>query len=336
MRSRAVVSSLLVAFGCCASPALAWAQTDDASRAAARDLGTAGVEAYQRDSFADASAKLEKAYRVLRVPSLGLWSARALVKVGQLVKASERYREVVRLPLGDGDQIVQKQALAEAATELDLLTPRIPRLVIKLQGGTADDTSVSVDGVTVSPALIGESLVIDPGKHVVEARRASQSVKVEVVVAEGETKDASLSLQPAAATGAPAPAPAPSGPAAPLASSSSPAADTGLGTRRTLALVVGGVGVIGVGVGSVLGLRAKSKLDEANDAGCSGATCPTQSGLDANDAAMTAGTFSTVAFAIGGVALTGGAVLWFTGGPEARKTARVGVGPGTIQLEAVW
>jgi hypothetical protein len=333
MSKRALVGGFVVWLNCWASPALSWAQTDDASRAAARDLATAGVEAYQRDNFADASSKLERAYQVLRVPSLGLWSARALVKVGQWVKASERYREVMRLSVAEGDQAVQKQARADAATELDALTPRIPRVVIKLEGAGAEDTTVSVDGVAVSAALIGESRVIDPGRHLVEARRGDQVAKVEVVLAEGETKDALLTLAPG---GSPAPSAPPVTSSAPQAAASPPASDTGLGTRRTLALVVGGLGVVGVGVGSVLGLQAKSKLDEANGAGCSGATCPTQSGLDANDAAMTAGTFSTVAFAIGGVALAGGAVLWFTGGPEDRKAARLGVGPGRIQLEAVW
>ena len=326
-------AGLLLSLACLVWPALALAQTDDASRAAARDLGTSGVEAYQRDSFAEASGKLEKAYQVLRVPSLGLWSARALVKVGQLVKASERYREVMRLSVAEGDQAVQKQAQTDAAAELDALTPRIPRIVIKLEGATADDTTVTVDGVAVSSALIGESRVIDPGKHVVVAERAGQTARVEVVVAEAETKDALLRMQPGAppvavVTGSPAP------PSTPPPASQS--ADTGLGTRRTLALVVAGVGVVGVGVGSVFGVRAKSKLDEADGAGCSGATCPTQAGLDANDSAVSSGTVSTVAFAIGAAGLVGGAVLWFTGGPGERRTARVGVGPGRIQFQAVW
>src|SRR5882724_10278109 len=67
---------------------------DDATRAAARKLGTAGVESYQSGQFQVASEKLEKAYRMLQVPSLGLWSARALVKLGHLVEAQERYVKV--------------------------------------------------------------------------------------------------------------------------------------------------------------------------------------------------------------------------------------------------
>ncbi|HEY4160327.1 MAG TPA: hypothetical protein VGM29_19580, partial [Polyangiaceae bacterium] len=55
-------------------------QADDVERSAARELGTAGVEAYQGGDFLTASDELERAYRVRRVPALGLWSARALAK----------------------------------------------------------------------------------------------------------------------------------------------------------------------------------------------------------------------------------------------------------------
>ena len=51
------------------------AAQDDASRSAARRMATTGVEAYQRDDYATAVDKLERAYQVLRVPSIGLWLA---------------------------------------------------------------------------------------------------------------------------------------------------------------------------------------------------------------------------------------------------------------------
>ncbi|HEY4159182.1 MAG TPA: tetratricopeptide repeat protein, partial [Polyangiaceae bacterium] len=73
-------------------PQIAHAQAvDDATRSAARNLASAGVQAYQANDYPAARDKLERAYQVLRAPSLGLWSARALVKVGALVEAGERY-----------------------------------------------------------------------------------------------------------------------------------------------------------------------------------------------------------------------------------------------------
>src|SRR5688500_19688537 len=76
---------------------------DESTRTAARALGTAGVEAYQANDFATATDKLEKAYGILRAPSLGLWSGRALVKVGKLVEAADRFLEVTSLQVPTGE-----------------------------------------------------------------------------------------------------------------------------------------------------------------------------------------------------------------------------------------
>jgi hypothetical protein len=107
-------------------PAAAWGQSD-ATRGAARDLGADGVEDYQAGKYGEASEKLGRAFEILRVPSLGLWSARALAKEGKLVEASERYLDVSRLDATKGDTAVQKQAQAEAASEREALQPRWAR-----------------------------------------------------------------------------------------------------------------------------------------------------------------------------------------------------------------
>src|SRR5688572_19691729 len=143
-RKLSVLAFCLVSFGASSVPAQA---VDDATRGAARKIGYSGVEAYQAGNYPTASEKLEKAYRVLRVPSLGLWSARALAKVGKLVEASERYLEVTRLPVSGGDEAVQKQAQGEAQTELDALSPKIPNVIVQLEGATPAEVKVTVDGV---------------------------------------------------------------------------------------------------------------------------------------------------------------------------------------------
>src|SRR5262245_61290417 len=113
-RTRGVVVCLALL----ACPAVASAQSD-AARAAARDLGAEGVEDFQAGRFEQASTKLSQAFDILKVPTLGLWSARALVKVGKLVEASERYLSVSRLDASKGEAQVQKQAQADATKERD-------------------------------------------------------------------------------------------------------------------------------------------------------------------------------------------------------------------------
>jgi serine/threonine-protein kinase len=84
----------------------------------------------------------------------------------------------------------------------------------------------------------------------------------------------------------------------------------GLGTQQVVALVAGGVGVVGVGVGSWFGLRAMSRRDHARDI-CP-ADCDDDAGRDAWRDAVSAGNLSTAGFVVGGTALAAAAVLWLT------------------------
>jgi hypothetical protein len=66
---------------------------DDATRAAARQLGEQGIEAYRAEDYKAAEQTLDRAYQLFAVPTLGLWSARVRARLGHLVEAAERYRD---------------------------------------------------------------------------------------------------------------------------------------------------------------------------------------------------------------------------------------------------
>lgn len=305
---------------CLLSPAARAAEAlDSDTRAAARQLGYSGIEAFQAGNYREASEKLDKAYRVASVPSLGLWSARALVKLGKLVEAAERYAEVIDLKVSSGDQAVQKRAQAEAKTELAALQPRIPSLIVRLEGAAASETSVSIDGQPMATALLDQAQPMNPGAHRIEGSRGGERAAVEVTLAEGEQESALLKFD----------APVAAVPAEPARAEPSP---RGLGTQRTLALVAGGVGLVGVGVGTVFGLKSKSSHDEAA-VYCSGSVCSDQRGVDAGQDAYSAGTVSTVAMVVGAVGLAGGAVLWLTA-PRSRlePATALGLGPGSLHV----
>jgi serine/threonine-protein kinase len=115
-----------------------------------------------------------------------------------------------------------------------------------------------------------------------------------------------------------------------------PSAGGGLGTQKILALVSGGVGVIGVGVGTAFGIIAISKKNNAQSI-CPGAECPTQAGSSDWSNAGSAGNVSTIGFIVGGIGLAGAAPLWFTaprGG--ATSAAQVGLGPGSLHVTGTW
>jgi hypothetical protein len=115
--------------------------------------------------------------------------------------------------------------------------------------------------------------------------------------------------------------------------------------QRTIGLVAAGIGVIGVGVGSVFGLMATSAQSEADKECDAGGTRCTRAGVEKNQDAHSAATLSTVSFIAGGALLVGGAVLYFTSPKDTPKTAlvrrvRVGAAPtptgGAFMIGGAW
>jgi hypothetical protein len=104
-------------------------------------------------------------------------------------------------------------------------------------------------------------------------------------------------------------------------------------SQRTIAIAVGGIAVAGLITGAVGGILSISKRSSAKDT-CPEATyhfhCPTQQGTDDWNGATTTGNVSTIGFIIGGVALTGAAVLWFT---TPSSKVRAGVAANGLRLE---
>ena len=181
------------------SNAFAQGEPDDSTRAAARSLGTQGIEAYWANDYDTASTKLDRAFKLYATATLGLWSARAREKLGQLVAAAERYREALRAT-GQGDAEAQQKALKEARSELDALQPRIPTLTVHVNA-RAEDVSVTVDNARLPSALLDESRPTDPGSHFVVAVRGSERQQIEVRLREGEQRQLTIQFrgQPVAA-----------------------------------------------------------------------------------------------------------------------------------------
>jgi hypothetical protein len=305
------------------------AQTgEDASRAAARKLGYDGVEAFQAGQFAAASQKLEKAFAVLRVPSLGVWSARALVKQDKLIEAADRYVEVVRLPLGAGDLAVQKQAQLDAQSELEETQRLTPSLVIHVEGAAETDVRIQVDGSPLASQLVGEASPLNPGHHQVVGDWAEKRVSVAVTLAPREQKQITLKFSGQASPGATAAPVAggaePNGGDTASTGSRQPRADTVARpsqsqARRTLAWVALGAGGAGLALGAVTGAFAMSKrssLDE--NPGCADDhVCPRELSESVNSL-NTMRTVSTVGFVAGGVLAGAGVVLMLTA-PKRRE-----------------
>jgi hypothetical protein len=310
---------------------------DAATRAAVRKLGGAGVEAYAAKDYETASEKLERAYQLMPVPSLALWSARALVGRGLWMQAAERYLEARRLDLGPGDPRIQLEARRMAEAERAALMPRIPSLRVQLEGAAPGHVSISIDGTAMPALLLGEDWPVNPGFHTVTGVRGSERVEATADVAEGVHAELVLRFRPPAeaaerAPSAPSAAPAPGPHPAPATLDDPPANREAAGTVwRTAGWLGVGVGGAALVTSAVLGLTAKSRGDELRDSDdCDGSACLSVRSEDVKSHnrlvdLATAGWIS-------GAALVGAGALLVIGAPSSDSSPRVVVGPVRVSV----
>ncbi|MEJ7733608.1 MAG: tetratricopeptide repeat protein [Polyangiaceae bacterium] len=329
---RRFLGAIVVAAALGLRAASASAQVDDATRASARQLGEEGNDLFDRGDWASALERYERAAALVNVPTLGVKAARCLDKLGRLVEASERYLAVTRMNLPPDALAVHKDALASAETERDALLPRLPSILIQLQGREAE---VFLDGKPVPKVLLGVKRAIDPGTHRVEAHPSQGATVVRVVtVKERETVPVLFVIPKGARTAAGA-APAPT--AMPV--------DSGRdgSTQRVLGFAALGLGGAGLAMGAVVGLVAASdKADLERECG-SELSCPPAS-HDAADAYNIKRSLSTVGFIAGGVAAAAGVALILTAPSGASTTARspdqrrlgVAIGPTRVTVSGAF
>jgi hypothetical protein len=268
---------------------------DAKTRAAARKLGEEAVKLFDAGDYTGALDRFNLAEQLVPAPTLGVRSARCLVKLGRLVEASERYLDVTRMKLEKDALPQQRKAQVEALSERDALLPILPSLVIELSGPTGDGVEVALDGKSLPSATLGVKLPVDPGEHRITVKRRDTIVARTVSVIRGERKAVTIELPPIVTEDA--------------------SAKDGAAWQSVaggISLGVGGVGLlVGAGAG-VAAIVQQSNLSLR----CPNRTCPSDAfgDLDRYDTTRMA---STVGFLVGGVGLAVGASLfWLT--PSSR------------------
>src|SRR5208283_377998 len=91
----------------------------------------------------------------------------------------------------------------------------------------------------------------------------------------------------------------------------------GRALAHTLALVSGGLGLVGLGVGTAFGLEASSKKSQYQGEQVDG-RCVTEACVTTSKDAVSAATASTVAFLAGGALAAAGALVWVTAPRDER------------------
>jgi hypothetical protein len=230
----------------------------------------------------------------------------------------------------------------ECAARLGEVTAKIPTILFTVLDASGQDlkaVKITMDSELLTARLDGKALAVDPGEHMFTFDAAGQpKVTKTFTLREGEKDRPEVVRLVAAEMPAPPPPVAaqvsrpalPSTPAPP-----SPPKAT-LGPQKIVALVAGGVGLVGLVVGGSFGVAAISKKSAAQSA-CPGVVCTTEQGVDAWRSAHGAGNVSNVGFILGGVGVAGALALWFTApSSSSLRSTQLALGVGSLRLRGTF
>src|SRR5512133_751400 len=148
----------------------------------------AAVADYDAGRFQRAAEQFQLALDAIPLPVLALWTARAHVRNGDLVRAATAYGQAIQLTPNelwlDGKQ---QGAQAEAATELKDLHTRIPRLRIEVPADASSSFEVMIDVMPVDPKDYGTGTRVNTGSHVVKFLTPGNAATRNVSVTEGQS-----------------------------------------------------------------------------------------------------------------------------------------------------
>jgi hypothetical protein len=277
----------------------------------------------EADKLFDEGAKLMKAGRVAEAcpkfeqsnkldPEIGglLWLADCYERNGQTASAYRTYKDAQKMAIERKDKH-QRDKVAQK--HIDSLEPKLSKLTVLAPADKVAGLEVTRDGQKLSASDLGLAAPVDPGAHTIVAT-APHYLKWQKKVEVGTDGSAeTVTIGPLEAEVV-APPPPP-----PEQDHADPAFAYHVG-----GIVVGAAGIVGIGVGSVLGLIAAGKLSDSNaNNHCDAADTCDAVGLQLRAEAKDAALVSTIAFVAGGVALAAGIAMYFLA-PKKHKHEMMG------------
>lgn len=285
--SRTLASSLFLLFSL-ELPALA---ADDADA-----LFQRGVSEMKSGRYDEACPLIEQSYRL--DPKLGaLFNlAECELNRGRSAAAISRYEEYLRRyeslsPAARQNQVGRPERAREQSGKL---RPQLAELTVVLAAGSPPGATVERNGAEVAASELGAATLLEPGDYLLTARASGAgAAEVRVSLGKGDRKTVLLDLKTSSA-------PARS------------AAPTGMTGRRIAAFTTAGAGIAGLVVSAIAGfiaLSSKGPLQDNCGLGGLPQRCNTV-GLSAANKVQSFGLVSTIGFAVGGVGITTGVILF--------------------------
>jgi hypothetical protein len=302
------------------------APADASNAAAAQVLFDEGVHLMEAGRFGEACPKLAASQKLDPGAGTLLDLGTCYEKNGQTASAWATFQEAENLARRAAHDDWADRAHAHVVA----LEPRLQRLVVAVdQGAVVPGLLVQRDGLPVEASAWGLPIPVDPGSHEVRASAPGKRDWSTTVELRTEGASSTVTVPPLEAAPAPPP-PAPLAEPATSVSHESPAPPPSFWTtQRVVGVALAGAGVLGIAVGSGLGLAARAKYEDAIDNDCPGrGTACTAAGVQEGQDAHGMATASTIVFVSSATALAAGAVLFFVPFGDSRKAASpVGVAP---------
>jgi hypothetical protein len=200
------------------------------------------------------------------------------------------------------------------------LARKMPRVEVEVAPGI---TLVEIDDEPLSSARWGKAVFLDPGDHRLRAAAPGKKsrlihFRVEPGMSFSEIVLTPLEDEP---------------PPAIKLDDRDAVSEASANRRRTITFIVGGVGVLGLAVGTFFGVRTLQKRDHAKNH-CLGSICDAE-GVEAYDDAHAAATVSTIAYGVGLAAGAAATYLLITA-PSRAKPVTVSVRGLGLSVEGRW
>lgn len=292
-----------LAFAACVLLVPATASAADTTKA--DQFFNEGRELLEKGRFAEACEKFRQSEELS--PAIG-----TLINLGYCYEQIARFRSAM-------DAYAEAEMLAKQAKDdkrekfardrFAAVEPKALKLIVRVADAPSAGIEVKRNNVVVPQAQWGVPVAVDPEDFVITASAPGRAGWRGVLVGRGEGAVITViipSLEEAHETGGA------------RASTRGGVFET-LGTKRVIAVGLGGVALATIGAGSALALGAKSRYDDSL-LHCDGAGCD-ERGVAEQQNAVAQGNVATVLLAAGVACIGGGVYLWLTGGDEGAAKA---------------
>ncbi len=289
----------------------AWADASPTDVAAAEVVFADAKKLVKEGRFNEACLKFEEAERIDPTPG-------TLLNLGDCYRDSTPPRtasawgayQQAGILAGKRNDTLRVEAATQRAQAIEPVLSKV--IIAPVPAARVPGIEVKWDGKRFGEGSWGTAIPVDSGEHTIEASapgKKSWTGKVTVKAAGGTMTAEVPAFTNVVVESAALPAPATPAPA-------------GWSTQRTVGIVVGAAGLVGIVVGSVFGAKAMS-ADSDSHAHCVApelTRCDPQ-GQQLGKDAFSAATASTVGFLLGGAAVVGGVVTFLTAPTGAQKSA---------------